>query len=365
MGQFIQTNGDYNIKVGDGKKIVLDTGPAAAGGSVVVTGDLVVGGETLTVAAVNLNITDNIIYLNDGEAGPGVTLVYSGIEIDRGDTVGSPVEGNASLVYDENTDAWIIAHGTSPGPFNYDNSNLRLKRILTSSNIENDGDLILIGSGKGVISVIGTDNYEDQITHDDDIPNKLYVDTAIQEQPTFQIVAPQSGDTRVIIADKDITPNNSSTFGSLAYFTAQTSYSTFGESAVSVIVDDSLIAQFYTNRLEVGDLEIGGGPERNEISSRTSITNQNVYVRTQGTGKLQTNYALQLERIGTSGEAPPLGSPYLPVTPAYVNGSTVIYAATPDIGTTGLWFSNDSVSEQYRTGEFISKNKALVFSMLF
>ena len=350
MGQFLRVNGDYNIRAGDGAKITLDTGPVASGGSVRVTGNLVVEGDTFNISTTNLTIEDNIISLNTGEVGPGVSLIYSGIEIERGNTSSITPQNNASFLYDESTDAWILAHGSAPGPFNFDASSLRLKQILTNSTTDS-GDLTLIGTGTGVAKVIGTTNYEDQVTHDDDLPNKKYVDDAIQNNPTFQIVAPQSQDTKVVIADKEITPNTSGQAGSLAYFTATTTHSTYGESAVSIIVDNALVGQFYANRFEIGDLEIGGGPDRNEITSRAGITNENVYVRTQGTGKLQTNYAIQVEKIG--------------VIPSYVSNSVLLYAASPSIGTTGLYFVNDSAEVAKQNGELISKNKALVFSMLF
>jgi hypothetical protein len=350
MGQFLRVNGDYNIRAGDGAKITLDTGPVASGGSVRVTGNLVVEGDTFNINTTNLTIEDNIISLNVGEVGPGVSLIYSGIEIERGNTSSITPQNNASFLYDESTDSWILAHGSAPGPFNFDASSLRLKQILTNSTTDS-GDLTLIGTGTGVVKVIGTTTYEAQVTHDDDLPNKKYVDDAIQNNPTFQIVAPQSQDTKVVIADKEITPNTSGTAGSLAYFTATTTHSTYGESAVSIIVDNLLIGQFYANRFEIGDLEIGGGPDRNEITSRASITNENIYVRTQGTGKLQTNYAIQVENIG--------------VIPSYVSNSVLLYAAAPSIGTTGLYFVNDSAEAAKQNGELISKNKALVFSMLF
>ena len=350
MGQFLKVNGDYNIRAGDGAKITLDTGPAVSGGSVRITGDLVVEGETLTISTTNLTISDNIVKLNQGEVGPGVSLVYSGIEVERGNTSASTPQNNASFLYDESTDSWILAHGSAPGPFNFDASSLRLKQILTNSTTDS-GDLTLIGTGTGVIKVFGTTAYELQVTHDDDIPNKKFVDDAIQNNPTFQIIAPQSQDTKVVIADKEITPNVAGQAGSLAYFTATTSYNTFGESAVSIIVDNSLIGQFYSNRLEIGDLEIGGGLDRNEISSRAGITNENIFIRTQGTGKLHTNYAMQFEKIGT--------------TPSYVSDNVLLYAAGLGAGTTGIYFVNDSTDTAKQTGELISKNKALVFSMLF
>lgn len=350
MGQFLRVNGDYNIRAGDGAKITLDTGPAVSGGSVRVTGNLVVEGDTVNVNTTNLAIEDNIISLNTGEVGPGVSLLFSGMEIERGNTATVSPQNNASFLYDESSDCWILAHGSAPGPFNFDASSLRLRQVLTNSTTDT-GDLTLIGTGTGVVKVLGTTNYEAQVTHDDDLTNKKYVDDSILNSPTFQIVAPQSENTRVTIADKEITPNSAGQAGSLAYFTATTTFSTFGESAVSVIVDGTLAAQFYNSRFEIGDLEIGGGLDRNEISSRASITNENIFVRTQGTGKLQTNYAVQLERLGAA--------------PAYVSNNTLLYAAAPGLGTTGIYFVNDSAEAAKQNGELISKNKALLFSMLF
>lgn len=321
MGQVIQVNGDYNIKAKEGSNIKLDTGPGV--GNVVVTGNLLVQGDTLTISAENLNVKDNIIVLNDGETGAGVTLRYSGVQIDRG------TETDVSFLYDELNDYWLLATGTADGTLNYTNSKLKVKEILTNPDTDS-GDLTLIGTGTGVVKVFGTTTYEEQVTHDDDIPNKKYVDDAIQNNPTFQVV---TNDSRVIVSDKD-------TIGSLTYLTDQTGYSTFGESAVSIIVDGMLNTQFYKNRVVIQDLEILD----NEITNNN--TNGNVSVRTQGTGKLQTNYALQLDNIG--------------VTPAYVSGSLLLYGAAPSIGTTGVYFVNSN-----RSGELINKNKALLFSMIF
>jgi len=171
MGQFVQTNGDYNIKTSEGARIRLDTGNGI--GEVRVTGNLLVEGDTLTVSAENLDVVDNIIVLNSGETGAGVSLRYSGIQIDRGigTAVNSGAEGPASIVYDETTDTWLFAHGSPESVFNYAESKIRVKEILTNTDTDG-GDLILIGTGTGVVKVNGTLNYEDQVTDDDDIPNK-------------------------------------------------------------------------------------------------------------------------------------------------------------------------------------------------
>ena len=321
MGQFVQTNGDYNIKTSEGGTIKLDTGPGV--GTVRVTGNLLVEGDTLTVSAENLNVNDNVITLNYGETGAGVTLRYSGIQIERGS------ETSAALIFDENDNTWIFGLGTPETSFNYSDSKIRLKEIKTNADTDS-GDLTLIGSGTGVVKVAGTLNYEVQVTDDDDIPNKRYVDDAIQNNPTFQVL---TNDSRVIVTDKE-------TAGSLAYLTAQTGYSTFGESGISVIVDGQLNSQFFRNRTVIQDLEFLD----NEITNNS--TNTDISFRTQGTGKVKTNYAFQFEKIA--------------VTPASVSDSVIVYSAEPSVGTTGLWFVNSA-----RSGELINKNKALVFSMIF
>ena len=353
MGEFLRVNGDYNIKTEEGARITLDTGPNV--GSVRVTGDLVVEGSTVIIEATNLDIEDNIIVLNKGETGAGVTLDYSGIEIDRGSL------GEASLIWNENitipagssssnTGGWQFVSGTG-GVYSFSDSRLKLKEILTESTTDS-GDLLLIGQGTGVVKVTGTDTYEAQVTDDDDIPNKKYVDDTIQNNPTFQVV---SDNSRVIVSDKERLPDIAAQPGSLAFLSAIINpatgvpygYSTGGESAVSVIVDAALNTQFYPNRTEMFSLEFTGS----EITTKSGITNQNINVRTQGTGKLQTNYAVQLDSIAG--------------TPAYVTDATVLYSATPSVGTTGVWYVNPSAEARLRSGELINKNKALVFSMIF
>jgi len=354
VGQVVQTNGDYTIKTSEGGTIKFDTGDSL--GQVRITGALIVEGDTLTVSAENLNVTDNVIILNYGETGSGVTLRYSGIQVDRGTLQA------ASIVYDENDDVWNFANGSPEGIFSWANSKVRVKEILTNADTD-EGDLTLIGSGTGVVKVLGTTSYELNVTHDDDIPNKKYVDDAIQSSPTYQIKSPvtggdpTSGDTRVIIADKDVTPNTTIQPGSLATFTDQTTYTTFGESAVSVIVDGELNSQFFSNRTVIQGLEIRGNIIANDSNTGDDTdggsldAESNIYLATYGTGKVGINYALMMEQIA--------------VTPAYVADHGLLYSAQPSIGTTGIWYVNDGSEAHKRNGELISKNKALLFSMIF
>ena len=351
MGQFFRVNGDYNIKVRDGGTIKLDTGTS---GDTIITGNLTVQGDVTAVSSTNLEIKDRIITLNDGENGPGVTLTYAGVEIDRGTYVDSTAVPRAAFVWNESnpgfaTDEdpasasgfWQIVTGSSDTSYGFGDSNLKVRRILTDASTDS-GDLTLIGTGTGVVKVAGTSNYETQVTDDDDLPNKKYVDDAIQNNPTFQIT---KLDTRVIIADKDVSPNNTSTGGSLAYYQNQTGYpiasDAAAESGIGFIVDGDLTSTFYKNRVQLQDLEIVGSEIRHDNS------NANIFINTNGTGKLQTNYGIQLDNNA--------------VSPGMITGSHVIYSRPQGVGKSGIFFVN---TENTRD-ELVSKNRALLFSMLF
>jgi hypothetical protein len=338
MGQFIRVNGDYNIKAIDGGTIKLDTGNNV--GQVLITGDLVVRGDTTTVQAVNLDINDNIIELNKGETGAGVTLLYSGLQIDRGSFP------PAAIVFNENPigdDYWQFATGV-PGSYNFQNSRLKVNEILTEPvvDVNPNGDLTLIGSSStsGVITVLGTTDYELQVTDDDDIPNKRYVDDAIFNNPTFQI---RSDDTRVIISDKE-------NLDSLTYYTTETSLTTDGESAVSFLVDGGLVAEFREDRLFLQSLKFEDNTIAIDVS--LSLLDENIKFATDGTnGKVQFDDAIQLDQRE---------GPF-----AHISGSVLLHAAAPGVGTTGLYYVNDSSETYKQSGELINNNKALLYSILF
>ena len=338
MGQYFRVNGDYNIKTKDGGTIVLDPGVT---GEVYITGDLTVAGSTTSISSTNIDIEDNIITLNKGEAGAGVSLTYSGMEIDRGSSA------RAALIFDEtnptgiagSSGTWTIASTSVSGSsYAFGDSNLKLRRILTDATYP---DLILIGTGTGVVSVAGTTDYRLQVTDADDIPNKDYVDYSIQNNPTFQIRAPQGEDTRVIIADKQVSPNNASTGGSLAYYYAQTGYPTV-ESTVGFVVDGVLAANIYADRVQLQRLEF----DQTEILTVGS-GNDNIKFTPYGTGKVEVNASLQINNdVGT---------------PTFVTGSHVIYSRAENSGKTGIYF----VNTENNRDELVSKNRALLFSMLF
>ena len=96
-GDYLITNKDTN-----GANVTVGTH------TLFVQGNLVVGGNTSVVTKTDTEITDNLITLNKGETGAGVTLVYSGIEIDRGSL------NDVGLRFNENIDQWeLTTDGTT------------------------------------------------------------------------------------------------------------------------------------------------------------------------------------------------------------------------------------------------------------
>lgn len=84
-----------------GTTITLQTG------ELVILGNLVTVGNTSSVTKTDTDITDNIITLNKGEAGAGITLGNAGITIDRGT---SP---DVTLRFNEYYQKWQITNDGS------------------------------------------------------------------------------------------------------------------------------------------------------------------------------------------------------------------------------------------------------------
>lgn len=127
--------------------------------NVTIAGNLTVTGTTTNVETTNTNITDNIITLNKGELGPGVTNTTAGIEIDRGSL------DNRSLVWTENfggkwlvtDDATLLANRLEA---NYLVGSLSVSTddlIMTDGNVTATGTLTMGGNGLVQVVSVTTD----------------------------------------------------------------------------------------------------------------------------------------------------------------------------------------------------------------
>ena len=96
------------VRTGINSNITLDTD------FVIITGNLNVRGNTTVINSNIQTISDNILTLNSGETGNGVSTLgtTSGIEIDRGSAAG----GNVQLIWNESTSTWQVSGMTSGAP---------------------------------------------------------------------------------------------------------------------------------------------------------------------------------------------------------------------------------------------------------
>ena len=150
--------GDYNITT-------VNSSGATAGNVLVTTtnlnvvGNLIVTGATTSVESTNSLITDNTIVLNNGEVGAGVTLGYSGIEIDRGSSDNVGIRWNESSTYWELTNdgtSWSQITGGGLGNVIDDTSpqlggNLDVNGFTITS--ASNGNVVIDADGTGLVKL--------------------------------------------------------------------------------------------------------------------------------------------------------------------------------------------------------------------
>ena len=308
----LKVTGDYKIVTSNstGAKTTIDTPELR------VTGDLTVQGQTTTINTANMTVEDNIIQLNTGETSPtGITLGTSGLEIFRG-----PSSSAATILFDDTLSYLQPNGGTGPGVFTFKvGSGLgALQAHVVETTREN---LILLGqnAANAVVSVTGTADYETNVTDDDHIPNKKYVDTAI------------SG----AIIDKIITSNTK----------AEVTDTASGDPSSSFFVEIDGSEKF---RID-GNLYTFSGLQIDDTTVRPNNSNASLFLETNGTGEVVVRDVLSIEGA------------VAPSAPNADSGRIKLYSQAEAEGGSGLYFVNTTSTRD----ELVSKKKALLYSMLF
>jgi len=308
----LKVTGDYKIVTSgiSGAKLTLDSP------EVRVTGDLTVLGTTTTIDTANMTIEDNIITLNSGETSlSGISLGQAGINIYRG-----PSSLPATMLFDD-TLSYIQPNGnTGPGVFTFKVGSAL--GAIQAHVLETRGeDLILLGQNapNAVISVTGTADYENNVTDDDDIPNKKYVDTAVSGAAIDRIV---EGNTKAEVFD-------TSAGAPLSEFTIE----------IDGVEKFSINAQ----TTELHQLQIDG------TTIRPKNSGESLFLESNGSGEVVARDVLSIEGV------------VVPTAPAADSGRLKLYVQAEDVGGSGLYFVNTSSTRD----ELVSKKKALLMSMLF
>ena len=342
-------NDDYKIIVDSDANgsITLDTSgdSGVIQGTTIVKGNLQVLGTTTTVESTDVTITDNTIILNNGESGAGVTLGTAGVQIDRG------LSGSVSVLFDESS-AFYFSGVSGTGAFTFvDNSGNFVP--LSVSSINSDSSLY-ITTPNSVIDVSGESNYEENvytytggvivdpggssaqsetyILNDDALTNAKAVNDII----TFRLAGSVSSgindaDTSVIASDFDTNTV---------------------ESKIVFTVDGTAIGNIFSNRSEFYNIKI----QDSQITTlNDDSTNQDLVLSASGAGNVRIDDALVITSFPFQAEDATLPNAVPPIE------GVKLYSDSEAAGGTGLYYINESSTSD----ELISKNKALLYSMLF
>ena len=119
--------------------------------SIIIDGNLTVTGQTTAVNTVNTVIEDNVIVLNQGETGNGVSLGTAGVSVDRG------TAPNTAVIWNEPLKRWML---TNDG---YTYANLVATNGPTLSRVHDDPEPWLGGNlnlgGYTIFSNVGNLNF--------------------------------------------------------------------------------------------------------------------------------------------------------------------------------------------------------------
>lgn len=342
----------YTIQINNGGELILNpglTGSVNIIGNVDIAGRLSAGSST-TIDQEDLVIYDNTITLNKGETGPGVSPITAGLKIDRG------TRDDAYLFFDESKNS-IRSGASVNGAYIFQDatatpSNLALFSLYASGMLTNGEDLYLIGSGTGIVTVTGTNNYESQIWNyagnGDPIPQDLGETDRLARAASFDddtlvnvrgLIDYVSSYNQYNFQDR-ITASDSAT--TPTYILAEDTEAGDLSNKISVVVNGSNIATFYQTRLEVENLRF----DDNVITSND--INGTIILQGTGTGQVKLNDFMNLTvQDDTTLDAPADG--------------VVLYSKAVGDGGTGLYFKNQDSTQD----EIISRNKALLYSIIF
>lgn len=338
---------DYRVKVQTGGTITLDSGvhtpviPNTWTGGVVITGDLLVMGDTTTVSTTNLDVEDNIIRLNIGETGAGITEGTSGIEIDRGSLP------NARFLFNESISHWNPETSQNiSGTFVLDLENNKKSGLQVSTLVGPASGLDLIfdmQNATGVLKVANTTDYSSRVTDDNHIPNKRWVTDYVEAGTLIEGRADvdryYAGTVNPVTEEVTIhslgIAKYENSAPSLEFYIRGTNDST-----------PSIRAKIINSGLYVDGIQLFG----NAIQQHNGDEN---LILTAANNNVEVEAVFNLNDQSS--------------VPGSLVGTTKIYSRsqlTPQLreypGKTGLFFTNAVNSD-----ELVSKNRALLFSMIF
>ena len=322
------SNGDYKLQVQSGGNIILDT--QSVDGTVTVFGNLDVKGNVSYIESVNTEIKDNILQLNYGQTGNGISSANnysSGIEIMRGNYNAAQFIFNEQLTHFDSTTGTTVAGTWSARTANGTLNAIQLRTLVT----DGTGNLTFDLQNSAVtLRVANTTNYYANVSNINDIPNLDYLQHYVYSNYTG------SGQGLAVV---------SSIQSPLAGTTSTaTSSIVAGSTNIVFQVLQNTLVTIDSTGTKMGNIKVGAVATPNTISNSTSnnliLTSANSIIEIAGYMHLDDQ----------------LGSP------SYSAGITKIYSSpTIGPGRTGVYITNNS---NQTPDELISRNRAVLLSIL-
>jgi hypothetical protein len=323
------SNGDYKLQVQTGGNIILDT--QSTSGTVTVLGNLDVRGNVSYIESVNTEIKDNIVQLNYGQTGNGISSAnnYSaGIEVMRGNYSSAQFIFNEQLTHFDSTTGTTINGTWSARTANGTLNAIQLRTLVT----DGTGNLTFDLQNSAVtLRVANSANYYQNVSNANDIPNLDYLQRYVYSSYT--------GGAQGLAVVSSIQAPLTGTIS-----TATSSIVAGSTNILFQVLQNTLVTIDSTGT-KMGNIKVGAVATPNTITNTTSnnliLTSANNIVEVAGYVQLD-NYA------GT--------------TPSATTGMTKIWSnATVGPGKTGVYFVNNS---NQTPDELISKNRAVLLSIL-
>ena len=322
-------NGNYKVAVQSGGTIFLDTGLDS--GTVEISGDLVIRGDTTTVNTTQMVIEDRVITLNNGDdaaAGIQGSDSFAGIEINRGSLP------DAYFGYDEDVTGFIAFTGNG--------ANLA---SLATNKIDSRSQNLLLDAGTSTIDVNPTVDYEQKVF--------TYAGATL---------------TGYDAAKADVIPNTQAVVDYVAYNFANVFLSQIGDgdvtkssiviadfensgadSKITFAIDGTTVAQVFDDSWDFDKVRITG-----TVIETTSTNADDLILRANGTGAVRIDDMLHINSTPSDDD-----NTLIPAT-APAEG-VKLYVNNQSHGKTGIYF----VNAENNRDEIVSKNRALLFGMLF
>lgn len=353
-----RVQGNYRIQSSNGTDVfVVDTTGTGYNilstptqSKVVITGDLYVLGTKTEFSSTNVTVKDPTILLNDGNTfGVGGSGYVGGLKISRSS---NNADSTAAFLQWNNAATWHgtgqisnvqgvfeFRVGTNEGGASY--SALKANKILidenSASTIGGQPRLNIFGSDNpfAVLSVSGTQNYENNILDDDDIPNVRYVLDRISNI-TNRTLSVTTGSTYLTVIDQGVD---------------------FADSAILGVVDGNpsdkvlplstgtVVLYVSKNQATIQGLSIIGNAIQPTGSNRDFI------IRATGNGSIKLESGVVFQTTTS--------------TPTVISGQTAIYSGNPGSGGTGLYYVSSGTNSAVTSGELVSRKKALMYSLIF